>query len=156
MKLVKGLQDGDALVADPTLKEAAAAEGEVMVVVNTAGQVCAVQQLGGLGLTLEQVSPPLDLTLHPLSLPLPATPDQASTALPVLRCTHMQSGMRIFIARLQAGGGGKAMAAACLRNAGLLCESGLYLWARDTLTRQQRDLMMVPHAQWCGGSQPAQ
>lgn len=43
---------------DPTLKEEAAASGaEVTVVINTAGQVCAVQQLGGIGLMLEQVMP---------------------------------------------------------------------------------------------------
>lgn len=49
------MQEGDDLVMDPDRKEEAAAAGEVTVVVNTAGQVCAVQQLGGLGLTLDQV-----------------------------------------------------------------------------------------------------
>ncbi|KAK9785859.1 hypothetical protein WJX73_009684 [Symbiochloris irregularis] len=48
-------KEGDDLVMDPLLKEEAAAGGQVTVVVNTAGQVCAVQQLGGLGLSLEQV-----------------------------------------------------------------------------------------------------
>ena len=42
-------------MVDPSLKEEVACVGKVTVVVSTHGQVCAVQKLGGLGLSLSQV-----------------------------------------------------------------------------------------------------
>ena len=58
-------QGGDALVVDPTLKEEAACAGVATVVVNTHGQVCAVQQLGGIGLNISQVPCQPQCSEHP-------------------------------------------------------------------------------------------
>lgn len=52
------VQEGDKIVVDPSLKEEASCAGQVTVVVNTHGQVCCIQQLGGLGLTLSQACSP--------------------------------------------------------------------------------------------------
>ena len=49
------LQDGDLMVLDPSMKEEAAAEGFVTVVLNAHNEICLLSKSGGLGLSISQV-----------------------------------------------------------------------------------------------------
>ena len=55
------LQEGDLVVVDPSMKEEAAAEGFVSVVLNAHNELCLLSKSGGIGLPPSQVDFTVDI-----------------------------------------------------------------------------------------------
>ena len=55
------MQDGELLVVDPSLKEEAAAAGELTVVVNTHSDICSLNKTSGAGISMTQVCVPVSV-----------------------------------------------------------------------------------------------
>ena len=51
------MQEGNLVCVDPNFKEEAAAAGSMTAILNTHGEVCAVQKAHGIGLSIHQVYP---------------------------------------------------------------------------------------------------
>ena len=57
------MQEGNLVCVDPNLKEEAAAAGSMTAILNTHGEVCAVQKAHGIGLSIHQVCPPIFVSM---------------------------------------------------------------------------------------------
>lgn len=64
------LQDGNTVIVDPGLKEEAAMQGRVTIMVNPNKEVCAVHKAGGIGLSSSQIFRYVDLYVSTLSFSL--------------------------------------------------------------------------------------